>query len=311
MVTPQVSVIIPTYNRLEFLKEATQSVLDQTFKDYELIISDNHSTDGTQTWTQRLAKKNPRVKYFRNEKNLGMAANWNASIKKAQGDYVTILMDDDLWKPQFLQETTRILEKETDVGLVCVQVIPQIDTLDPIKKKELELAYPQDYYRLYQQNKKVKGLDCIKQYLTSQWLVGLPSAVLVRKKCFFKLGKFDPVGLDPEMWLRICRYYHFYYLDQKLCYWRLHDLEGFTSALGRLESSYRILYTIKKNSAYPGARKALAKRRDDQFRKVISHNLFFGLRDISYGFCLHHSFTWFIQDLFTLAKTRILGKKIG
>lgn len=313
MASPKVSVIIPTYNRLELLKVATQSALDQTFKDYELIISDNHSTDGTQAWARKLTKKNRRITYVRNSKNLGMVANWNAGILKARGKYVTILMDDDFWKPQFLQETSRVLDKETDVGLVCVQVVPHVDVPNPTRKKQLELTYPRSYYRLYKQNKKVKGIDCIKQYLTSQWLVGLPSAVLVRRRCFQEFGLFDKTGLDQEMWLRVCSHYHFYYLDKKLCFWGVRDLPGFTANLTPLETSCRMLITMDKIKDYQyrgqDRKKILLlvrKAKEYRLRCLISQVLFTNLKNLGAVlsvYRLHRPLWLFPYDFLAVAAT--------
>lgn len=309
MVSAKVSVIIPTYNRLELLKESVQSVLKQTFTDYELIISDNYSQDGTQAWALKLAKKNHRITYFRNSKNLGMVANWNTGINKAQGEYLTILMDDDFWQRQFLQETVKILDRETDVGLVCVQVVPHIDVPNS-KKKQLELTYPRDYYRLYKQNQKVKGFDCICQYLTSQWLVGLPSAVLVRRRCFQELGLFDEIGLDQEMWLRILSRYNFYYLDKKLCFWGVRDIPGYTSKLTPLEGNHRILMTMNKIERYQYTKQNKvkisllvreAKRR--RLRLVVQEILLKDARNflaVLSLYQLHASLVDFLIDIFSI-----------
>jgi len=216
---PKISVIIPTYNRLDYLKEAATSVLKQTFDNYELIISDNHSSDGTATWGRALARNNSKVRYFRNKKNLGMVRNWNVGLDRARGKYLSVLNDDDLWEPGFLQETIKILDKKPNVGLVFVYT-----SIITNNGKSRQKRVNPEYFRVFKRSKEMNGVECIKKFLTGKWQVNMPSSILVRSECFSKLGKFDEIGLDLEMWLRICSKYDFYYLDKKLAYWRHHDL---------------------------------------------------------------------------------------
>lgn len=240
---PRVSVIIPTFNRLNLLKEAVESVLNQSFSDYELIITDNGSGDGTHSWVRSLLKKEPRVIFNVNEMNLGMVGNWNKGIELAKGQFVSILMDDDLWKKTFLEETVRILEKHDDVGFCAVP-------LDPFPKNISRKRVTDDFYRIYKEDKEIEGLECIRKLLSGKWLVGLPSAVLVRKKIFDEFGWFDEVCLDKEMWLRACQKYKMYYLDKKLCRWRVQERNSFTSTLKLYGSYFRQLRTIDKIRGY-------------------------------------------------------------
>lgn len=97
----------------------------------------------------------------------------------------------------------------------------------------------------------MNGRACIKQYLTKKWLVGLPSSILVRSECFKKLGNFDQVGLDPEMWLRICSKYDFYYVDKPLTKWRIHEKGSFTSNHTKESQSLRRkMYIYNKIKAF-------------------------------------------------------------
>lgn len=99
-VAPLVSVIIPTYNRAEFLREAVASVLSQTHSEFELLILDNCSPDHT---PEVVASFNdPRIKYLRHQCNIGSTANWTYGVYWAQGEYLSFLGDDDRYKPDFL-----------------------------------------------------------------------------------------------------------------------------------------------------------------------------------------------------------------
>lgn len=92
-----VSVIIPVYNCQKFLKHSVQSVLNQTYKNWELIIVDDASTDGSLSEARRLAEDNPKIKVFALPENKGVSACRNFAISKAQGRYLAFLDSDDLW----------------------------------------------------------------------------------------------------------------------------------------------------------------------------------------------------------------------
>lgn len=96
---PLVTVYIPTYNRINLLKRAVESVRSQSYQNLEIIIVDDCSTDGTQQYLADLAKKNPRVRYFLKEKNSGACASRNIAINNANGEYITGLDDDDIFLP--------------------------------------------------------------------------------------------------------------------------------------------------------------------------------------------------------------------
>jgi len=113
---PKVSVCIPTYNCGNFLSHAIDSVLNQTFTDYELIICDNASIDDTEEIVKSYSDR--RIRYFRNPTNLGMVGNWNRCIEKSTGKHVYILHADDLMLPENLDEKVRILDSNHSVGLV-------------------------------------------------------------------------------------------------------------------------------------------------------------------------------------------------
>ena len=96
---PRLSVITPTYNRVVFLPDMIKSVQEQTFKDWELIIVDDGSTDSTAELMEYYTKSDPRIKYFRRSKNLGIAISRNEACEKAEGDIIVIADSDDIQMP--------------------------------------------------------------------------------------------------------------------------------------------------------------------------------------------------------------------
>ncbi len=113
---PHVTVVIPTYNRSWGLKRAIVSVLAQTFADFELIVSDDASTDDTPEVARSFTDS--RIVYQRNANNLGIPGNWGAGLWLARGEYVCFLMDDDYYDPDFL--TNRVVVMSSSADLVSV-----------------------------------------------------------------------------------------------------------------------------------------------------------------------------------------------
>ena len=95
---PLVTVYIPTFNRLELLQRAIESVRNQTYKNLEIIVVDDCSTDGTQKYLEQLAKEDSRVRYFLKEKNSGACVSRNIAIENAKGEFITGLDDDDYFE---------------------------------------------------------------------------------------------------------------------------------------------------------------------------------------------------------------------
>lgn len=114
---PCVSIGMPVYNGEEYLGEAIESLLTQTFSDFELIISDNASTDRTADICRAYAARDPRVRYVRNGTNLGAARNYNQVVELARGKYFKWASHDDVCAPQLLERCVAVLEREPAVVL--------------------------------------------------------------------------------------------------------------------------------------------------------------------------------------------------
>lgn len=110
MIDGLVSIIMPSWNTANFIAESIQSVLNQTYKNWELIIVDDCSTDNTDEIIKPfLADK--RVKYFKNEKNSGAALTRNRAMRDAQGEWIAFLDSDDLWTPDKLMTQIKLMKK--------------------------------------------------------------------------------------------------------------------------------------------------------------------------------------------------------
>ncbi len=114
---PLVSIGIPTYNRARLLPGALNTLLRQTYKNIEYIISDNASTDDTETLMRAYAAEDMRITYIRQPKNIGAIANHEFVLKQAKGKYFMWASDDDEWNERFVETLVRVLEENPDYGV--------------------------------------------------------------------------------------------------------------------------------------------------------------------------------------------------
>ena len=124
--TPRVSIGLPVYNGEEFLEEAIVSILSQTYQDFELIISDNASTDLTEKICQKYAAQDARIVYSRNVENVGIMNNHNLTFRRARGEYFRFAGYDDVWAPTLLERLVTELDKRPEV-VVCYPAFVLID----------------------------------------------------------------------------------------------------------------------------------------------------------------------------------------
>jgi glycosyltransferase involved in cell wall biosynthesis len=115
---PIVSIGMPVYNAENFVRDAIESLLNQTFEDFELIISDNASTDETENICQEYLKKDKRVRYHRNQKNIGAGENFNVAFNLSSGDYFKWAAHDDICAPEYLERCVEILDNDP-ITILC------------------------------------------------------------------------------------------------------------------------------------------------------------------------------------------------
>jgi len=209
----KVSILIPTFNRANYLRMAINSALNQTYLNIEIIVLDDCSTDETINMSKEYRdKKN--LKFIRNEKNIGFIANWNKGVKLSSGEYIKIMGDDDLVDKNCVAEEVRVLDGISDVGIVCSNYFI-IDENNNITMQDNNI----NPYRLFHADTKENGGDFIKNYLLQKRPLGWPTAILFRKRDIDKVGFFDiNIGsyADIDMWCRILRFTNLYYLDKVL-----------------------------------------------------------------------------------------------
>ncbi|MBU1223565.1 MAG: glycosyltransferase [Gammaproteobacteria bacterium] len=149
---PRVSILIPVYNRENFIAPCIESALSQTFSDLEVIVVDNASTDRTWDICMHFAGIDSRVRVFRNDENIGPVRNWLACVAEARGEYTKILWSDDLIHPEFLSKLLPYLENP-DVGFVYSSV----DIFEKVAEDARARLYTSIGSGVYDSSKYIEG----------------------------------------------------------------------------------------------------------------------------------------------------------
>jgi len=204
---PKVSVIIPTYNRANYLRSAIQSVLNQTFKDLEIIVVDDASTDNTRQVVHEIV--DDRIHYIAHKKNRGGARAKNTGIKNSEGEFIAFLDDDDLWIPTKLEKQLGLLNMNPEISVVYTGAW-DID-------KDGKVGRPLE-------NPSLRGN--IYPIILKKNYVVCDSGALVKKECFDVTGLFDenlPCNQDWDLWIRMAKHFQFDYINETLVLYRIHE----------------------------------------------------------------------------------------
>ena len=197
--TPLISVCIPSYNNEDHIGCTLDSVLQQTCGDFEVIITDDRSTDGTVSVIKNFA--DPRIKLVQNEINLGIGANWNKAMSLATGKYVKVLCGDDLLYPDCLSHQTQALEAHYDsrvVLAICGSDIINANNEIVIRRRSRFGTGQVDGWKLIRK--------CV------WWgtnLIGEPAVGLFNRDILVKSGMFDPSNpylVDLDFWARLLKH---------------------------------------------------------------------------------------------------------
>lgn len=200
---PKVSVIIPTYDSAHCIQRAIQSVQSQTFKDMEIIVIDDGSTDNTEAIVRSISDE--RIRCIRCETNRGAGAARNEGLKVARGKYIAFLDSDDEWLPEKLEKQVNLMEVlPLDYG---ISYSGSISCWDGSKRQDIACRA----------DKKYSG-DVYKAWLLSRFACATP-AVMIKRDCISKVGLFEEQlkrMQDADYWTRIFKVYKCAVIEEPL-----------------------------------------------------------------------------------------------
>jgi glycosyltransferase involved in cell wall biosynthesis len=240
---PKVSVFIPVYNGKRFLAECIESVLAQDFTDYELLISDDGSTDGTPAMIERYAAKDQRIRWWINPENLKVAGNFNCCLQACRGELVKPLFADDvLLQPSMLRRMVALLDQQPAVTLVgCASYV--ID----------EQSRPLELRNHFSHSRTWDGKDAIVRCFENTGnIIGEPSLMMFRRtQGRNKFNSRYRQIVDLEFCLHLMEAGQFSYIAEPLAAWRTHPDQDTALNLRRGWSTKEELWLIQEWYAKP------------------------------------------------------------
>ena len=211
---PLVSICVPTYRRAGHLRQTIESVLAQTFADFEIIVADDCSPDETQALMVGIT--DPRVRYLRNEVNLGVPRNYNYAESMARGRFLVLLGDHDVMEPTYLQEMLNVAEANPRVGLVASGLVV-VDDLNVVRARYVNSFGP-----------VMAGRTLLRRLLT-RTTCPFPVTTLIRRSAAEEIKPlFDPQHwwyADQGLWLRLSARADFGYVAKPLLRFRTREAE--------------------------------------------------------------------------------------
>jgi len=201
---PFITVIIPTYKRNIFLERAVKSVLDQTYKNLEIIIIDDDPN--SEIFNQISLLKNSSIHYVKNTKNIGASGSRNNGVKYSNGDFLAFLDDDDEWLPQKLEKQISMIMQSDDCGVIYCGYDLMVGN-EILKRKNT-----------YHKNNNFHEITLHK------CPIGSPTP-LIKKELFLQIGGYDvrlPSCQDWDLWIRLSKICKFVALNETLAIYRIH-----------------------------------------------------------------------------------------
>lgn len=235
--SPKVSVVMSAYNHERYVSEAIKSVLNQTFKNFELVIVDNGSTDGTFREIKNI--KDPRIRLYRFRKNQGACAAYNYCKIKSKGKYIAYLNSDDIMDSKRIHKQVAYLDMEPSIGVVFsyVQLIDDDSNL-----------YSKKHFYSYIFNQPNRPKQDWLNYFFYNGNALCASSPMLRRECFEFVG-LDDLKLvqlpDLDLWIRILFKYEIHVLPEKLLLFRIRKEEKNVSA-DTPESRARSMYEFSQ-----------------------------------------------------------------
>ena len=245
---PRLSILIPAYNAEKFIAKTIDSVLAQTYTDWELIIVEDKSTDNSYRIIKQYEARCPeKIKAFQNDTNLGMMLNWNKGIDLCKSELFVKLDADDIWLPTFLEKSIAVLDQYPEVGLVFTKYV-NIDDTDAIIPNT-EITLPD-----FAIEKPFSTIPLVKlgQDKMLQYPILRQGLSVMRRTIFEEIGKYrfllskdTQAATDTEFYFRLGLHHAIYCVNETLYHYRVHATSiSKTDTNSQLSS--KKMYEIKK-----------------------------------------------------------------
>jgi len=216
MTEPLVTVAIPTRNRCELLRRAMRSALNQTFQHFELIVIDNASTDQTRAVVDEFG--DDRLRYYKNQSDLGIIGNWNRATELSRATYLNIFHDDDVMHPEFLERSVQALESCPTVGFTF-PLVRRVTVDGQLLSMWCERA-------LYPNAGVISGISYVLTTIERGRCMSIAPSMVFRKSVHATVGSYAQVygfnTFDMNMWLQIAFAFDTYLIDDVLFDYTIH-----------------------------------------------------------------------------------------
>jgi glycosyltransferase involved in cell wall biosynthesis len=198
----KISICLLTFNHVELIESTLRTILDQTVTGYEVIVSDDCSTDGTWERILKLAAKDERIKPFRTPHNMGMPGNANFAVAQSRRPYIALLHHDDLYRKDLLEKWAGVLDRHPDAAFVFNQYG----------------VFESDYvYQEAMPGECIDGKWLLKKYLFARWGCPVRGTAMVRREAWDQVGGMrEQFGLlaDIDMWMRLAKHWQVGYVQE-------------------------------------------------------------------------------------------------
>ena len=270
----KVTVIIPSYNHAKFIGEAIQSVLDQTFQDFEVLIRDDGSKDNSIEVIKQFT--DIRIKFTANPHNMGACYTMNKMIEEANGEYIALLNSDDVWVLDKLEKQVKFLDENPQYAAV-------FSDAQMICEDGSDFDNPSHHYNsIFKQKNRTKS-EWLQYFFNYANCLCHPS-MLIHKKIYSEIGFYNILMSampDLDMWVRLCSKYEIYVLPDKFIKFRI--LRDEKNAGG-----HNISNSVRVTSDYYNILNSFCKIDDvDLFNSVFKDCFVIGVREIPIKFALH------------------------
>ncbi len=218
MVNPRVSIGIPSYNHGKYISETIDSILNQTFQDFEIIITDDGSSDNTIEVLKSFS--DPRIKLYVFDKNRGACKALNNCINKSRGEYFAYVSSDDIWEHNKLEKQVKFLDENSKIPLVFTKV----KIIDENGKQFMNKNH--FYFAIFEEENRSRE-EWLNRFFYKGNCICHPS-IMIRKSIYDEIGYYNEQMAnlpDFDMWVRLCLQYDFHILDEKLTKFRIRENE--------------------------------------------------------------------------------------